>query len=301
MKKEILIPADVPQNMRDEFVKNYNAITKNTGNLFMFAADRKIEFLNEDFYGPDIAPAAGNPKHLFEIAQKGNIGAMETEVGLLIRYATEFPDVTYIARLNSKTNLSPKEEYPPISWKLWPVERIMTIKKNSNLNICAINYTIYLGSHYEWHMLPHSAEAIFNAHQQGLVTIVSIYPQGKEVKEERIPKIIAGAAGVAPCLGADFVRVHPPETQGGQSSEELLKQATQAAGNTKVICSGGPTQKAENFLDQLYKQIQIGGTSGAGVGRNIFQKPLDQAVKMTKAIAAIVYEGKTADEAKKLL
>ena len=301
MKKEIIIPADVPQKMHDTFVKNYNTLTRSTGNLFFFAADRKIEYLNKDFYGPGIDSSAANPKHLFEIAQKGKIGAMATEVGLIARYGKQFPNITYIARMNSKTNLCPKEEYPPVSWKLWTVERLMKIKKNSNLNICAIDYTIYLGSHYEWYMLPHASETIFYAHQQGLVTIASIYPLGKEVKEERTPEIIAGAAGVAPCISADFVKVHTPEPNFGQSSEELLQQATAAAGNTKLICSGGPTQKAEKFLDQLHKQMHTGGAYGAGVGRNIFQKSLDQAIKMTKAISAIVYDGKTAQEAKKLL
>jgi len=301
MKHEILIPADVPPNKHDEFVKNYTALTHGTENLFLFAADRKIEYLNKDFYGPGIDPAAADPKHLFKIAQKGKIGGLAAEVGLIARYGKQFPDITYIARMNSKTNLSPKEEYPPVSWKLWLVDRLMKIKKDSGLNICAIDYTIYLGSHYEWYMLPHATEAIFDAHQQGLVVIASIFPHGKDVKEERTAQVIAGAAGVGPCIGADFVRVHPPESKFGQSSEELLKQATLAAGNTKLICTGGPTQKPEAFLDNLYKQMQTGGSHGSGVGRNIFQKPLDKAINMTKAISAIIYDGKTVDQAKKIL
>jgi len=41
------------------------------------------------------------------------------------------------------------------------------------------------------------------------------------------------------------------------------------------------------FLNQLWEQIHIGGAIGNATGRNIHQRPLEEAVRLTKAISAI--------------
>ncbi len=50
-KNDVLVPADVPADMKNEYVKNFLAITHNSGKLMLFAGDQKIEHLNDDFYG----------------------------------------------------------------------------------------------------------------------------------------------------------------------------------------------------------------------------------------------------------
>ena len=97
----------------------------------------------------------------------------------------------------------------------------------------------------------------------------------------------AGAAGVALCLGADFVKVNPPKPEDGRTPAEALKVASTAAGRTGLVCAGGSTVDAETFLTQLYDQIHVGGADGNATGRNIHQRSLDEAVRLTKAISAI--------------
>src|SRR5882724_2997900 len=104
LKNQFIIPADVPEHKHDIFTKNYNAITRNTGRLFLFSCDHKIEHLNTDFYGKSIAPQALHPEHMFRIASQGNVGAMATHLGLMARYAKQYPDINYIVKLNGKTN-----------------------------------------------------------------------------------------------------------------------------------------------------------------------------------------------------
>ena len=53
------------------------------------------------------------------------------------------------------------------------------------------------------------------------------------------------------------------------------------------MCAGGSTVDATTFLTQLYDQIHIGGAVGNATGRNIHQRSLDEAVRLTKAISAI--------------
>ncbi len=80
-------------------------------------------------------------------------------------------------------------------------------------------------------------------------------------------------------------------------SNEILKIASHAAGNTKVICAGGTAKPTETFLKELYEQIYFGQTSGTATGRNIFQRSLSDANAFTKAISAIVYDNKNYEEA----
>ena len=85
------------------------------------------------------------------------------------------------------------------------------------------------------------------------------------------------------------------------SSLQALKIATQAAGNTGVICSGGEYISTDELLQNIHEQIYEGGTSGCAIGRNIFQRSYKDAVALTQAISAIVYKNASFLEAKKLL
>ena len=80
-------------------------------------------------------------------------------------------------------------------------------------------------------MLRQAAQITLSAHQNGLVTVLWVYPRGKAVADEKDPHLIAGATGVAACLGADFVKVNYPKKEGCES-KEILKEAIMAAGQT---------------------------------------------------------------------
>ena len=73
-----------------------------------------------------------------------------------------------------------------------------------------------------------------------------------------------------------------------------------AAGRTGLVCAGGSTVDAETFLTQLYNQIHVGGACGNATGRNIHQRSLDEAVRLTKAISAITLADYTAEQALKV-
>ena len=283
----ITIPADVPKTEYANYVQNYEKITEN-GKLFLFAADQKIEHLNDDFVGTKLPDEVADPEHLFRIASEGEVGAFATQLGLIARYGKDYSSIHYIVKLNSKTNLIPTKNLEPNSSILWDVQDVVTLAQDSKLNICGIGYTIYLGSQYESEMLTQAAQFVLQAHQNGLVAILWIYPRGKNVKNELDAHIIAGAAGVGACLGADFVKIQAPQNSSGKTDASLLTKAVKAAGRTKVICAGGTLTDEEQFLTELQKQIEIGKVSGCAIGRNIFQKPLKNAITFTKKIYKIV-------------
>jgi len=294
--KDVIVPLDVPKNLRDKYVKNYLTITRESGRLMLFAGDQKVEHLNDDFYGKEIHPDDNAPEHMFRIASKAKIGVFATQLGLIARYGMDYPKVPYLVKLNSKTHLIKTAQSDPFSNELVSVEQVIDFKENSGLNILGVGYTIYLGSEYEPEMLRQAAQIIYEAHQHGLITVLWIYPRGKAIKDEKDPHLIAGATGVAACLGSDFVKINYPKKEGCES-KEILKEAILAAGRTKVVCAGGGSDDVKVFLSKLHDQIVVSGASGNATGRNIHQKSLPEAIKMCNAIYAITVEGKSVEEA----
>ncbi|MHB0866328.1 MAG: aldolase [Thermoleophilia bacterium] len=299
----VQVPLDVPKSMRDEYVSNFQLMTKSTGRLMLFAGDQKVEHMNKDFVGKyelgEIPADDADPEHMFRIASQSTIGVFATQIGMIARYGADYPDVAYLVKLNSKTNLVKTATMDPFS-NLWlDVERVVAMKQDSGLNIPAVGYTIYLGSTYEPQMLQQAAQLVSDAHQHGLLTVLWIYPRGKDVADEMDPHLIAGATGVALTLGSDFVKVNYPKAE-GQDSSEIFKEAVAAAGRTHVVAAGGSSTDATTFLQRLHDQIHVSGAIGNATGRNVHQKPLDEAIRMCDAISAITLADMPVEDALKI-
>ena len=295
-----LIPADVPPQKRGEFLEILERTTNGTERLMLFAGDQKVEHLNNDFYGPGIPPEDNDPEHLFKIASKAKIGVFATQFGLISRYAPEYKDVPYLVKINSKTNIIPYSAKDPYSQQWLEVEDVLEFERYSGVHIMGFGYTVYLGSEHEHAMLHEAATIVHKAHKAGKLAVLWMYPKGNFVKDEHDPHLIAGAAGVAVCLGADFAKVKVPYKD-GRFDPKLLQEATQAAGNCGVLCEGGKKIDEKEFLQELYEQIHIGKARGNGTGRNIHQRPLPEAIKMANAIYAITCEDKSLEEALRIL
>lgn len=316
-RDQVRVPADVPADAREAYIDNYMAATRGSGRLMLYACDQKIEHMNDDFYGEGIAASDANPEHLFRIGSQGVCGVLAGQRGLIARYAPDYPDINYLVKMNSKTHLvktsakdPEKHQDDPYSPQLYSIESVLDMKANG-VNVVGVGYTVYAGSEYESQMMSEAGQLIADAHYMGLIVVLWMYPRGRAVKDEKDAHLIAGAAGVGHCLGADFVKVNPPKGTEEASSAELLKQASMAAGcldldttpgapgfkGTGLVCAGGSTVDAKTFLTQLWEQIHVGGAVGNATGRNIHQRELDEAVRLTKAISAITMGDYDADRA----
>ena len=293
---DVIVPLDVPKAVREKYINNYLEITKRTGRLMLFAGDQKVEHMNDDFFGEGIHPDDSSPEHLFRIASQAEIGVFATQLGLIARYGVHYPDVPYLVKLNSKTNLVKTPQSDPFSQQWLDVQQVVDFRDNSGLKISAVGYTVYPGSENEAEMFRQAAQIVYNAHQYGLITVLWMYPRGKAVADEKDPHLIAGATGVAACIGGDFVKVNYPKKE-GYESREIFKEAIQAAGRTKVICAGGSSVDVGSFLKRLHDQIHISGAAGNATGRNIHQKSLKDAIRMCNAIYAITVEEASEEEA----
>lgn len=297
--KDLFVPASVPAGKREIFKENFNQATGGSNRLMLFAGDQKLEHLNKDFFGEGISPDDANPVHLFQIASQANIGVFATQMGLVSRYASQYPEIPFLIKLNSKTNLVKFKQNDPLSKAWYTVEQVVDFAKNAELKVLGVGYTVYLGSEYEAEMLHEAAQIVHHAHQQGFITVLWMYPKGKAVDNEHDVNLIAGAAGAGACLGADFVKLKVPY-ENKTFKPSLIREVVAAAGRTGVLCEGGSREDPKQFLTELFQQIHE-GARGSGTGRNIHQRNIQDAIKMANAIYAITTEGKSIEEAVELL
>ena len=174
-----------------------------------------------------------------------------------------------------------------------PVSRaVCTVEEALSLGAAAVGYTIYSGSDYEREMFSEFGEIVREAHKLDVPVVLWSYPRGHAVKDQFAPDVVAYAARVGLELGADGVKV---EYTG---NPENFKWVVKSAGKVKVFMAGGPkAANDEAFLTQVKGVIDAGG-AGLAVGRNVWQHK--EPLKISRALRAIVMEGKGVKEAMQL-
>lgn len=291
---EIKIPLTVPLSKQREYLKNYNLATASSGSLLLFAGDQKVEHLNSDFVGSGVSPENASPEHLFQIASAAPIGVFATHLGLISQYGADYPRIPFLVKLNGRTNLYDNSENL-LSQAWLRVEDVVEFKKQSKLNILGIGYTVYLGGANESEMLKIAANLVLEAHKNGLLAVIWMYPRGKNINEDDI-HTIAGGSGVAAALGADFVKVKYPYSKNKDTAKDF-QEVVKAAGRTKVICVGGGKQEAKELITYTWQQKNIAGTRGLAVGRNLHQRSLADAIKLATALALIINHDASLEDA----
>ena len=146
---------------------------------------------------------------------------------------------------------------------------------------------------------------ILEAKQVGLPTVVWAYPRGSGISKEgeTALDVVAYAAQIAAQLGAHIIKVKPPkdfleqaeakkvyEKYGIPSAtlKERIQHVVQSAFNGRriVIFSGGEAKGTEDLLKEV-AEIAAGGAFGSIMGRNSFQRPKDEAIRLLRAVMAI--------------
>ena len=110
------------------------------------------------------------------------------------------------------------------------------------------------------------------------------------------------AARVAQELGADVVKVNLPENDPENvrltpkpyntadfSEDEAVRRVVRAAGRTPLLVSGGSRIDEEDVLSKARLGIRAGAT-GIIFGRNVWQRPHEEALALTRKIQAVIRE-----------
>jgi len=246
---------------------NLDKITKNGKALFL-AYDQGLE------HGPaDFDEESVNPLQVLEIAESGFFTGLILQKGIAEKYFfNKNYQVPLIVKLNGKTNLIKDEDpYSP---------QICSVAEALSYGAAAVGYTIYIGSEHEPKMTAEFGKIEQEAEEAGIPVIAWMYPRGRNIPDEKDPKIIAYAARVGLELGADIIKIR--YTGDPVSFNWVIRNA----GEAKVVVMGGSKEDEKTFLERT-SIVMDQGAIGLAVGRNIWQNP--QPLKIAKKIAEIIW------------
>jgi len=247
------------------------------GKVLILAMDHGLEHGPTDF---DPVPETIDPGTVFEVATHDAVTAMAVQKGVAERYYPSFEDeVNLLAKLNGTSNLWMGEPYSPKNWSVdYAVE----------LGAEAVGYTVYSGSNHEPEMFEDFRDIQERARDHDLPVVMWSYPRGQGVKNDTKDEVIAYGARIALELGADVAKVKYP------GNEDGMNWAVDAAGDCKVVMSGGSKTDDYAFLKQVETVIDVGG-AGLAVGRNVWQR--ENPMEILDALESVIYEEKSAEAA----
>jgi class I fructose-bisphosphate aldolase len=271
-----------------------------TGKMVILPVDQGFEHGPHRSFQPN--PPAYDPDYHFQLAIDAGCNAYAAPLGFLEASAGKFAgEIPLILKLNNSDSLAKVGE---------PLSAVTgSVKDAVRLGCSAIGFTIYPGSGARNVMFEELRELIAEAKEHGLPSVVWSYPRGSAVSKdgETAVDVVAYAAQIAAQLGAHIIKVKPPKDFIEQPEAkkvfekysiptktlpDRVRHVIQSSFNGKriVIFSGGEAKGSEEILEEV-KGIRDGGGFGSIMGRNSFQRPKDEAVKLLKDVMG-VFKGK---------
>jgi len=259
-------------------------ILKDDGKAVIFAFDHGVEHGPKDF---DVPENRVDPRKILKPVVEAGVDAIMMLPGMAkLTYDIWAGRTALIVKVSSKTNLRPKDAQFKQSVFGYVEDAVA-------LGADAVAATVYWGSPEEDSMLDMWFAVRRAAEIYGLPCLQLAYPRGPHMSNWYDVEIVRYAARAAAESGADLIKIYYT------GSRETFAKVVEAASGVPVLMSGGPRrEKAIDFLKDVENVIAAGGR-GVVVGRNVFQHPKPK--EMMKAIIAVVHEGKTAEEAVKIV
>ncbi len=271
-----------------------------TGKLVILPVDQGFEHGPARSFAPN--PPAYDPHYHFQLAIDAGLSAYAAPLGFIEAGAGTYAGaIPTILKVNSANSLARAKEGPSQAVTA-------SVKDALRLGCSAIGFTIYPGSDAAYDMFEEIAEMGREAKAHGLAVVIWSYPRGGTLSKagETAIDICAYAAHMAALLGAHIIKVKPPtdalELEAAKkvyeqqridisSAAARIRHVVQSCFNGKriVVFSGGEAKDIEGVYNEA-RAIRDGGGNGSIIGRNTFQRPREQALKMLDTIIRI-YRG----------
>jgi fructose-bisphosphate aldolase, class I len=266
-----------------------------TGKFVILPVDQGFEHGPARSFQPN--PAGYDPDYHYQLAIDAGCNAYAAPLGFLESGAVKFAgQIPLILKLNNSDTLA----------KMEPISAVTgSVKDALRLGCSAIGFTIYPGSSARNTMYEEIRELILEAKEHGLPTVMWAYPRGAGLAKEgeQAADITAYAAQIACQLGAHIVKVKPPKDVVYQDEAkkvfekfsiptktlaDRVRHVVQScfAGKRIVIFSGGENRDTAGLLEDV-KGLADGGAFGSIMGRNAFQRPKAEALKLLNGIIDI--------------
>jgi class I fructose-bisphosphate aldolase len=268
-----------------------------TGKLVILPVDQGFEHGPARSFAPN--PDGYDPRYHFQLALDAGCNAYAAPLGFIEAGAAEFAgQIPLILKLNNSDSLSKMGGGPNSAVT-------GSVKEAVRLGCAAIGYTIYPGSDARNSQLENLRELTEEAKANGLAVVVWSYPRGTGVTKEgeTAVDIAAYAAQIAAQMGAHIIKVKPPKEAVEhpeakkvyekyqipiKTLPERVRHVVQSAfgGRRIVIFSGGEAKGTDEVLAEI-RGIKEGGGFGSIMGRNAFQRPKAEAVKLLDEVMKI--------------
>jgi len=278
---------------------NHGALA-GTGRMVILPVDQGFE------HGPARSFAVNqptyNPRYHIELALESGCNAYAAPMGFIEAIAGDYPgEIPLILKLNSHDVL--QDEPDPKSAVTGSVNDAL------RLGCIGVGFTIYPGSSHRVEMYEQLSEITAEAKAAGLVSVAWSYPRGVDISKEGETAIdvVAYAAQIAAQLGAHIIKVKLPSDHIEQKEakkvyekmnipiktlEERVRHVVQSTfdGRRIVIFSGGAKKDDDDAVINEARAIRDGGGFGSIIGRNSFQRPKGESIKLLRQIIDIYAE-----------
>ena len=266
-----------------------------TGKLVILPVDQGFE------HGPARSFASNKdaycPHYHFQLAIDAGLSAYAAPLGMIEAGADTFAGaIPTILKVNSSNSLATSIPNQAIT---------SSVKDALRLGCSAIGFTIYPGSDEAFSMMEEIRQMSEEAKRYGLAVVIWSYPRGGNLSKagETAIDITAYAAHMAALLGAHIIKVKLPTNHIEQDEAKKVYDANNIAiatlservahvkdvlfnGRRIVVFSGGASKDNEGLLSEV-KSIAAGGGNGSIIGRNSFQRPRADALKLLGDIVDI--------------
>ena len=266
-----------------------------TGKLVILPVDQGFEHGALRSFEPN--PDAYDPDYHVQLAIDSGCNAYAAPLGFIESVADKFAgQIPLILKVNNSDTLA----------KVDPCSAITSsVKDAQRLGCGAIGYTIYPGSSLRNTMYEELREIILEAKDAGIASVVWAYPRGAGLSKEgeTAVDIAAYAAQISAQLGAHIIKIKPPTAHVEQAEAkkviekynvpiktlaERVRHCVKSAFNGKriVIFSGGENRDTAGLLEDV-KGLADGGAFGSIMGRNAFQRPRAEGLKLLLDVMTI--------------
>jgi class I fructose-bisphosphate aldolase len=295
VKRPTLADLDLSVGKRTRLHRLMYRYGPGNGTLQLLPIDQGLEHGPRDFF-PN--PPAKDPEFQLRLAKEGGFSGIVFQIGIAEKYMNRYAgEVPLVLKLNGKTEI-PSDDAP-----LSPC--IATVEDAVRLGADAVGYTLYIGSPLQTEDFVQFRKVREDADRFSMPIIVWAYPRGVAIEAKGGRDSLYAvdyAARVANELGADIVKVNVPKVNPQKdaaapkpynsmqpSREEAVRMVVESAGRALVLFSGGEMQGEGDVIDKARIAMAAGAT-GLIFGRNVWQRPYDEALKLGQQIHEMMRE-----------
>jgi len=283
---------DLPTGKKSRLYRMMYEHGPGNGTMMFLPIDQGLEHGPIDFL---VNPPALDPDFQLQLALEGRFSGIVFHIGLATKYMKAYAGkIPLVLKINGKTNI------PSDAQSCSPLDA--TVEDAVRLGADAIGYTLYVGSPAQDRDFLQFNQVRQDAEKYGMPIIIWAYPRGEAVRAKGgIDSLYAidYAARVALELGADVVKVNVPEHEKISPDQPKpynemdlgyaggIAKVVASAGRALVLFSGGSKLDDEDLLTKARMAMENGAT-GLIFGRNLWQRPMDEALAISKRIAQVM-------------